>query len=237
MPILDHWEIKLSLDDVLRSQGADPDVIRSRRPKLVAATEASIERGLPLLKPRVLYEKYAIKSLTHERLELSNHRSEGGKYYLSGPLIVQHLKRAEAVILVLCTIGRDLDDTLSSVFHTDPLTALALDGVGSAAVENLGLQACNYFEMQVKNDGLNTSLPLSPGMMDWPVEVGQPQIFSLLDCEEIQVSLTDSWMMVPNKSISMVLGVGIDLSASGATCDFCNLNGVCKYQNHYAQTT
>jgi len=40
-------------------------------------------------------------------------------------------------------------------------------------------------------------MPLNPGMIGWSVDIGQPEIFSLLDCEEIDVSLTDSYMMVP----------------------------------------
>jgi hypothetical protein len=59
------------------------------------------------------------------------------------------------------------------------MIALALDGVGSAAVEMLAIQACNYFEEKAKIDGLFTSMPLNPGMVGWPVDMGQPQIFSL----------------------------------------------------------
>jgi hypothetical protein len=72
-------------------------------------------------------------------------------------------------------------------------------------------------------------------MVGWPVDQGQPQIFTLLDCEAIQVTLNESCMMTPNKSLSMVLGVGMDVSAVGTSCDYCSLKGVCKYQNHYAR--
>ena len=235
MPILENWKLELTVDKVLRAQGADPQVIRARRPKIVQSTEQAILRGLPLLQPRVLYEKFAVKGLTHERLELIGHNSNHGKYYLSGPLITQHLARAKEVMLILCSVGKELDDTVSSLFSSDPMVALALDGVGSAAVEDLGLQACNYFELQASETGLKTTMPLNPGMIGWPVEVGQPQIFSLLDCEEIQVSLTDAWMMVPNKSLSMVLGLGEDVAVYGSACEYCNLKGVCNYQDHYAK--
>jgi len=236
MPILDKWNLELTIDDVLRAQGADPDVIRRRRPGLVKSTEEAIVRWMPILQPRVLYERYPVRSLVHERLDLVAHNSDHGKYYLSGSLIAQHLARAEAVVLILCTIGRELDNTVSSIFNTDPMMALALDGVGSAAVENLALQACNYIEIQAKEAGLKTTMPINPGMVGWPVDVGQPQIFSLLDCEAVQVSLTDAWMMVPNKSLSMVLGVGSEVTVTGSTCEYCNLKGVCNYQNHYAKS-
>jgi hypothetical protein len=40
-------------------------------------------------------------------------------------------------------------------------------------------------------------------------------------------------MMVPRKSISMVLGFGADLTSTGRACDFCNMRETCHYQDHY----
>lgn len=235
MPILDQWELQLSVDDVLRGQGADPASIRQRRPTLIKPTEKALTLGYALLHPKVLYEQYTVKRFTHEKLELTPNASSDGKTYLSGPLIGQHLSRSQSIVVMICTIGTELDESVSSLFKVDPVVAMALDGVGSAAVELLGIQACNYFEAQAEQHGLKTSMPLNPGMIGWPVELGQPQIFTLLDSEQIQVSLTESCMMTPNKSLSMVLGVGTDVSAIGSACDYCSLKGVCRYQNHYAK--
>jgi hypothetical protein len=235
MPILDKWDLQLTTDQVLRAQGADPEVIRSRRPKLVKSTEEGLVRAEPLLQPLVLYEKYQVKAFMHERLELVPHNSDQGKHYLSSQLIGQKLSSAQEIIVVLCTIGSDLDNSVSSLFKVDPMIALAIDGVGSAAVEMLAIQACNYFEDQISNEGLKPTIPLNPGMVGWPVEIGQPQIFSLLDSESINVTLTESCMMIPNKSLSMVIGIGEGFSSTGSSCEYCSLKGICRYQNHYAE--
>ncbi len=235
MPILTEWELLLNIDDVLRAQGANPEVIRQRRPGLVANTEKAITISKSLLHPVVLYEKYPVKRFIHERLELISGVPANGKAHLAGELIAQHLAAAQEIIVMVCTIGAELDERVSSLFKIDPVTAVALDGVGSAAVELLAIQACNSFEAQALEQGMKTSMPLNPGMVGWPVEEGQPQIFTLLDSEQIQVSLTDSCMMVPNKSLSMVLGLGDKVSTAGSSCDYCSLNGVCRYQNHYAK--
>jgi hypothetical protein len=137
-------------------------------------------------------------------------------------------------VVMIATIGSVLDETVSSIFKVDPVLAVALDGVGSAAVEKLAIMACNHFESQIKVNGLNTTIPLNPGMVGWPVDQGQLEIFSLLDSEQINVDLTESCMMIPNKSLSMVLGLGHDVSPVGSSCDYCTLKGTCKYQNHYA---
>jgi hypothetical protein len=234
MPILNKWSFNLTTDEVLRSQGADPEALKLRRPSLVKITEDAIAKGIPLLQPKVLYEKYSVTGLVHERLELENNSSYSKKPHLSGQLIAQHLPRSQEIIIIVCTIGNLLDETVSSLFKVDPSMAVAIDGVGSAAVESLAIQACNYFEDQARAEGLNTTMPLNPGMVGWPVEQGQPEIFTLLDSESIQVTLTDSCMMTPNKSLSMVLGVGKDVSPVGSHCDYCSMKGICKYQNHYA---
>ena len=235
MPILDKWEISLTTDQVLRAQGAEPEAIRLRRPSLIDSTEEAIAKANYLLHPLVLFEKYAIKDLVHARLELISDASNQGKTYISGQLIAQQLARAKEIIVMLCTIGSEIDETVSGLFKIDPMAGLALDGVGSAAVENLAIQACNYFEARAKDEDLKTTMPLNPGMLGWPLDQGQPQVFSLLDSEQIQVSLTESCMMMPSKSLSLVLGVGDNVTAIGSSCDYCSLKGVCKYQNHYAK--
>lgn len=234
MPILDDWDLQFSLEDVIRAQGADPDIVHSRKPSLVESTERAISIGHPLLHPRVLYEKYLVKRLIHHKLELYTNKSLSGKASLSGRLIGQHLGRSEKVVVMICTIGKELDEMVSSLFRTDPIIALALDSVGSVAVEQLSLQVSNYFEILAHKEGLHTSMPVNPGMIGWPLEEGQLQLFLLLDSEEIDVSLTESYMMIPNKSLSMVLGIGKDVSSHGSSCDYCNLKKVCRYQDHYA---
>jgi hypothetical protein len=235
MPVLDHWKIPITVDDVLRAQGADPEVIFQRRPSLAQAAEDALRKAGPFLHPLVLYEKYAVDKLMHERLELSPNSPDQKKVSLTGSLVAQHLGRAQDVILMVCTIGNELDELVGSLFKGSPLEAIAMDGVGSAAVESLAIQACNYFEVIAASEGLKTSIPLNPGMIGWPVDQGQPEIFTLLDSELIGVSLNESCMMVPNKSLSMVLGVGKEVSPVGSSCDYCSLKGVCKYQNHYAK--
>lgn len=234
MPVLDNWSLQLTIDQVLRAQGADPEAIRLRRPALVRTTEEALVKAQYLLRPKVLYQTYPVRQFVHERLELASPTTTQRNYSLSGQLIAQHLAKAESVVIMICTIGSELDSAVSSLFNQNPVAAVALDGVGSAAVETLSILASNYFEGMIRNEGLQTSMPLNPGMIGWTLETGQTQIFSLLDSDEVGVTLTDSFMMSPNKSLSIVLGIGKDVTATGSACTYCSLNGVCRYKEHYA---
>jgi len=226
MALLSSWVLDLSTDDVLRGQGADPAVIRSRRPGLVALAERALESGRSLLQPRVAYSRLKASGLRHERLML-----DGG--VLQGPLIAQHLAAAEHVAVMVCTIGERIEAEVARTMDDDPSYALALDGLGSAAVEALAAAACRQFEAEAVAAGLKVSLPLSPGMIGWPVPEGQAQIFALIDAGEAGVRLTESGMMVPRKSLSLVLGQGAALEAAGSACAFCSLQATCRYQDHY----
>jgi hypothetical protein len=221
--ILCDWNLDLTVDSVLRGQGADPAVIRARRPRLVEIADWALKEGVPLLQPVVLAREMPVAQARHDRVIL-----EGGAT-LSGELIIRHLARAERVILMVCSIGDQLESVASELLPTDPLQGLALDGLGTAAVEALAAQASSYFEARAHQEGLKTSVPLSPGLVGWPVDPGQRQVFAPLDAGQIGVKLHPSGMMTPTKSVTQVLGVGAVMDESGCMCDYCSLRETCKW--------
>jgi hypothetical protein len=227
MPLLEEIEFKIDVDHVLRAQGADPDIIRGRSPHLVEVAKDALQLGHPLLEPKILYEKLKTDSIKHETLRFEN----GGS--IRGNLIAQHLAPAEEVIVILCTVGSPLEERSIELVKTDPVAGLALEGVGSAGVEAIANAACYHFEKMAEEEGWNATIPLSPGMTGWSVDKGQPEIFSLLNAKEIDVTLTPSYLMLPRKSLSMVIGIGENIRADGTTCDYCSMKETCQYQDHY----
>lgn len=121
----------------------------------------------------------------------------------------------------------------------DFLKGLALDAVGSAAAEALGNALCAQLKSQAQREGLQATLSLSPGMIDWPVAEGQPQIFEILKNEQknypdFHVGLNSNDVMLPRKSVSFVMGFGVQVNKQGRTCDICAMKETCRYQEHYA---
>lgn len=222
--ILTDWELALDTDAVLRGQGADPALLRSRKPRLFDIAVQALEQARPLIQPQVLFESYPVESVLHARLRLSGGRE------LKSETLAQHLGSAQEVLAVICTIGSELEGLANQVMETEMVYGLALYGAGSAAVEALANAACQRFEAEAAERGWYTTIPLSPGMIGWSVAEGQPQIFSLLDASQIGVHLTDSAIMLPMKSLSLVLGLGPEMNQAGTTCDVCALAEVCKYQ-------
>jgi hypothetical protein len=221
------WDLALTIDHVLRGQGADPQKLRQRRPALVEIASWALQEGLPLLQPVVLAKEFNIESVRHEELILASN------VHLRSALLTQHLAGARMVVMMVCSLGPQLEAVTAEMMASDPLQALALEGVGTAAVEMLATLAANRWETRSQAEGLSASIPLSPGMVGWPVEVGQRQIFSTLDAASIGVHLTQAGMMVPRMSISQMIGFGERMALQGRTCDYCNLKDTCRYQDHY----
>jgi hypothetical protein len=67
-------------------------------------------------------------------------------------------------------------------------------------------------------------------MDGWPLAVAQKQLFTLVDSSLVGVQLTESAVMLPLKSASMVLGLGANITVQGEPCNFCNLRETCRYR-------
>ncbi len=227
MPILKGIPLNFDVDQILKAQGADPQIIRQRKPRLVEIATSALEQSLPFLDSRVIFRELNVLSVKHEHLLLEDHNE------LKGKLIAQHLSSAEKIIAVLCTIGSKLEEYSFKKIKTDPVLGLALEGVGSAAVEALANSVCTYFGKKAAEENLETTIPLNPGMIGWSVKEGQSQIFKLLNAEELEITLTSSYLMLPRKTLSMVIGVGANIKAGGKTCDYCHMKETCRYKDQY----
>ncbi len=224
MPVLRDWDLAVDADKVLWGQGANPAVIRARRPALARIAEEAIAEGSPMLAPIVLYDRFPVEGLQHERLRLSGGRS------LRGPLIHTHLAGSAEVIVAVCTVGDALSNYASARFDQDPVRSLALDGLASAAAQSLAEAACQKFEALATAGGMRVSIPLNPGMAGWPLGPAQEQVFALLDTGRIGVRLDPGGLMQPLKSLSLVMGVGRDLAPAGCSCDYCTMRETCRYK-------
>ena len=224
MPILRDWNLDIDADKVLWGQGANPDTVRARRPRLADMAGQAIEEGRHLLEPAVLYQRLPVKAVRHNELEL-----EGGRS-LRGELIAKHLAGATEVIVAICTVGHALSDYASQRFDDSAVRSLALDGLASAAAEALAEAACQRFAEMAAGEGLKSSIPLNPGMIGWPLLEGQQQVFALLEGADVGVQLSPAGIMQPLKSLSLVVGLGADLDEAGQTCDYCAMRETCRYR-------
>jgi hypothetical protein len=224
MNIISDLNVSLSSDDVLRGQGLNPELIQTRKLPLLAAAQRACSHGQDLLHPKAVTREIAVHALRHDRILLD------GGLILSSPVVMQQLGGAIRVVAAICTIGSELEESVTNLLETDPQFALALDGLGNAAVEIFSQQVCASIAERVQSKGWTASTPLSPGITGWPVEIGQPQIFTLLDPSAAGIRLTQTGMMLPKKSTSFIIGLGPEMSQVNM-CNVCNLRETCRYRH------
>lgn len=121
-------------------------------------------------------------------------------------------KRADCLALFAVTIGQAVHDEINELFENKELAlGSMLDSVASAAAE-MAADAVerNYLELLQRGKKVANSaavLRYSPGYCGWHVS-GQKKLFEFLRPERIGITLLESFLMTPLKSISGVLIAG-----------------------------
>jgi hypothetical protein len=226
MPVLRDVSLNLNMDQVLRRQ--DIGARSKLRPELMAVLHellATIE-DLHLLEPAIAYEFRSINEVFHDRLSSQESESIGGS------LLSSILPSAKELAVVVCTIGPRLEEKVACYSsRKEPMQALILDGIGSAAVDLLAQEACHFISHEASSHDYQASSPLNPGMPGLPISE-QWQLFQLVPAEQIGVHLTSSAMMVPRKSVSMIIGIGPDMPTwtQAEVCNRCRINKACPYK-------
>jgi len=134
--------------------------------------------------------------------------------------------RAEHLALFAVTLGPGVSETLSRTFGArDFALAYMLDAMASVAADAAADVVERQFEDALRDRGWTTpdgaALRYSPGYCGWDV-TGQQRLFARLRPEAIGLTLTESCLMQPLKSVSGVILAGPRaIHRFPPTYDFC----------------
>ena len=111
------------------------------------------------------------------------------------------------------------------------MRGMILDGIGSTAVDMITLEVLRRLTNEVSSRGYEISSPVNPGMPGFPL-TEQWNLLGLVNADEISVSLTASGVLVPRKSVSMVIGIGPRMTrwTLAQVCARCSLRETCYYK-------
>jgi hypothetical protein len=131
-----------------------------------------------------------------------------GSIIFKSRVIAKLLERCPQVAIFLVTIGKYLEETAWQLSRDGLiLEATVLDAIGSDAVEKVADLAQARIKEIVKTQGLVIGRRFSPGYCDW--SIGQQRmLFYALTGNTLGVRLTGECLMIPQKSISGILGIG-----------------------------
>ena len=200
-------------------------------PEMQEKIDKAIEHLGTQSHPRIISKEYRItvseKTVTlHADNEDVTFESEG---------LVRNLTGCCGAVLLAATIGPACDMLVRRASITSAADAAVYQAAGAAAIEAFLDDYNDKLKASYEARGLFLRPRFSPGYGDLKLE-HQKDWFRLLDItKQIGIELTDSLLMVPTKSVTAIIGIGIDENKSGCSgCKGCNKHDTCEFSKERA---
>ena len=205
MEIMTDIAIELDAEAMAKTAHVDPHSEDGRE------FRALVAEAQQLVRPKAIYRECYVDARGDDTVTIS------GVMFTSRALR-RNLQKVERVFAYVTTCGRELDRVPTA--DGDYLKQFWLDTIKAAA---LSAALSHMHEQMDRRYGLGKASVMHPGSGDaavWPIEQ-QRQLFSLLGnvTELTGVELTDSFLMVPNKSVS---GMRFPTEIDFRSCQLCH---------------
>lgn len=192
--------------------------------ELIEKTDLMIERCLAAATPLFVYRIFDINQ-TDEGIRLENSNT-----VFPGENIKRHLSRAVKCALLAATLGVAVERELGALQYTDMAGAVIFNAACTALTEQVADHCCLKIAEEALMNGYTVGSRYSPGYGDFPLSY-QREILSFLDASrKLGITLTDSLLMVPRKSVTAVVGLFRDEKTAPGGCGACNMRGKCEYE-------
>lgn len=112
----------------------------------------------------------------------------------------KNLDGCKRAYVFAATIGLGADRAINAAAAISPLRQFVMDAVASAAIEAL----CDYAQDRLPAP---TGMRFSPGYGDFDISLQRPLLEFIDAYKQIGVTLTQSGLMTPTKSVSAIMGI------------------------------
>lgn len=201
MPIIDKINLSISLDELRKRLHMEKDCD-------IGEIQPLIDVAGQLIEPRALYDVRYIEEKFEDGVIVTGRR-------LESRVLRKNLDQVERVFPFVITLGPKLGEKQAA--STDLLENFYLDTIGNVALSSARKQLERHLKSQFALEKISSMAPGS--LADWPIEEQAPLFKLLGDVDAtIGVTLTDSLLMLPAKSIS---GIYFPTEVSFFSCQLC----------------
>lgn len=161
--------------------------------------------------------------ITKEEIIIENHELEINRE------VFNFVKNSEKAVLFACTVTPQLNIFLNT--FNDISEQYVKDVTGTLIIE----KTRDFLYEHIKNyySRFKTTNLLSPGNCGWPMEA-QKTLFKLLPDSFLGISLSQSGMMSPLKSLSGIVGLGSNVKYKHTDCRQCpSTNCIYRKKEYY----
>lgn len=198
--VKNYKALEINRAEIVRYAGC-----RTLSSELDALLDACLDEVLPQLRYQVCWTEFQV-NWRDEMLDLSFAATVSAG-------LRKNLDGCSRIVLFAATVGLGMDRLISRYGRVAPTRALLMQAIGTERIEAL----CNAFEQDVREccavSGLFARPRFSPGYGDLPLAL-QRDIFQVLNCQrKIGLTLNDSLLMSPSKSVTAIIGLAEEKTA------------------------
>jgi len=204
MEILDKIPFQLDEEKLLKKLRVD------KKGEYYAEINRMVKKVTPSIRPKVVYSVSYLEERNPGSITINGTR-------FTSRVLSKNLEKVERVFPFIATCGSELDEIEKS--YDDMLELFWLDTIKYFALDASAQFIKNYLKEKFALNKISSMSPGSGKQEIWPIEQ-QKQLFSLFgDVEKlIGVKLTDSCLMIPNKSVS---GIYFPKDVTFENCQLC----------------
>lgn len=168
---------------------------------LAEAIRKAIDKAYSMIHGKGVFKTYELSGVDGDTVE----GNETGRLF-TGKHMVKLLGECDRATLLACTIGPELETESQKLQGAGEITeAYILDMVGGWMADYMADRVDERVEREIRRAGYGRTMRFSPGYGDWVLE-NQPEVLRLVEAEKIGITLTESDIMIPRKSVSAVIG-------------------------------
>lgn len=205
--------------EILRYLGHHGQAVEGNVERLIAECQRELEQAAT---PRTIWREFPLQIRNHE-IDMTCLRTRSRN-------LERNLKDCDAVLLFGATLGSQVDVLLQRYGKLQMSKAVVMQAASVAMLESY----CDEVNEEIKQEYLRGGRFLrprfSPGYGDFPLQC-QPEIAAALELNKrIGITLTDSLLMAPSKSVTAVIGISpISRDCSVQGCEVCGKKD-CAYR-------
>lgn len=154
-------------------------------------------------------EQRAEKRSCHQEFPLSfqDGKLDMGCFQTKSQALEKNLKGCSRVVLFAATLGVQADNLIRRYSHVQMSRAVVMQAAAAAMLEDYCDQVNQEIRQEYEKKGLYLRPRFSPGYGDFSLNCQPALIRGLEAGKRIGITLTDSLLMMPSKSVTAVIGV------------------------------
>lgn len=168
----------------------------------------------------------AIPKSIHERFPLTFTEGSGfqvATMHFSSRSLQRNLAGCQEVFLFAATLGVAVDTLIRRAALMDTAKGLVMQAAAAAAIEAVCDEENDRLREEIEAEGLYLRPRFSPGYGDLSLECQRDLIRILKAQKNIGLTLTDSGLMVPIKSVTAIIGISpVPTACHREGCEACS---------------